>query len=116
MRIGFLLLVAVFLAAQAWAMTPQYSSYVNYSVDASHIYATAVVDGSTSCDPNCPPGAMHTGKIYLTLGSTGGWVNGNTVTPPTYLSVSNSQTIVGVPGVTYDESDEEEVYCSGLAQ
>jgi len=114
MRIPFRFLMTMSLAAQALAMTPQYSSYVNYSIDASHIYATAVVDGSTSCDPNCPLGAMHTGKVYLHLGSTGGWVNGNTVTPPTYLSVSNSQTINATPGVNYAESDEEEVYCSGL--
>jgi hypothetical protein len=99
--------MTISLAAQALAMTPEYSSYVNYSIDASHIYGTAVVDGSTSCDPNCPPGALHTGKVYLVLGSTGGWVNGNTVSPPTYLSVSNSQTLDATPGVDYAESDQE---------
>src|SRR4051812_2202771 len=105
------LVVAMFLAAPAWAMTPQYSSYVNRSADETHIYATAVVDGLTSCDPNCPPGAMHTGKVYLQLGTTGGsWVNGNTVTPPTYLSVSNPKTINATPGVVYAESHQEQVY------
>ena len=36
------------------------------------------------------------------------------MTPPTYLSVSNSQTINATPGVDYAESDQEAVYCSGL--
>ena len=114
MRIRFRLLMVMSLGAQALAMTPQYSSYVNRSVDANHIYATAVVDGTTSCDPNCPLGAMHTGKVYLTLAGNGGWVNGNTVTPQTYISVSNSQTLNATSGVNYAESDQENVYCSNL--
>jgi len=108
-----IVLTTMLLAVQAWAMTPQYSAYVNYAADMSHIYATALVDGSTLCDPNCPPGAMHTGKVYLQLGNTGGgWVNGQTVTAPTYLSVSNSRTLDVDPGDTYDESDTEDVTCS----
>jgi hypothetical protein len=108
-----LVLATMFLVVQGWAMTPQYSAYLNHAVDASHIYATGVVDGSTLCDPNCPPGAMHTGKVYLQLGSSGGsWVYGNRVTPPTYLSVSNSRTINATPGVVYPESDTKNVNCS----
>jgi hypothetical protein len=102
------------LAAQALAMDPQYSSYVNYTIDASHIYATAVVDGSTDCVGDCPPGAMHTGKVYLALGGTGEWVDGSSVTPPTYIDISNPRTLDATPGVDYDESDDEDVYCSFL--
>jgi hypothetical protein len=118
-RIRFDLLTAVLavFVGQAWGtMTPQYSSYVTHSADTTHIYATMVVDGTTtgcSLPPYCI-NVNHQGKVYLTLAGTGGWVYGSQVSPPSYLSVSNAQSLAYTPGSDYTEVTEADVYCSGL--
>jgi hypothetical protein len=100
-------------------MTYNYSSYVQYSADATHIYATAVVDGSATCNNihiqslNCA--IYHQGKVYLTLGNTGGWVYGAQVNPNSYISVTNSQTLANPADNTdYTVNADEEVFCSGI--
>ena len=110
----------LFLVIQAWGtMTPQYSSYTTRTADQSYLYVSAVVDGTTTgC--NLPPyciGYYHQGKIYLTLGSTGGWVTGTQTPPPNYLSVTNAKQVAFVEGDPFLNEDEEiDVYCSGLNQ
>jgi hypothetical protein len=115
----FLLLATVFLAIPALAqMHPQYSSYVTNptsSTDGTKLYASATIDGSTTC--TVPPGCTrftHTGKVYLTIGGVGGWVIGSPVEPEQYLGVSNAQTITASPGVVYALSSTQEVYCTGI--
>jgi hypothetical protein len=117
-RWGILLLatMTLFVGVSGGTMTPQYSRYLNQSADQTYLYLTAAVDGTTTgC--NYPPyciNVYHTGKVYLKVGSTGNWVYGSQVNPANYLSVSNAQTIQFVQGQVYSETDEEDVYCSGL--
>jgi len=100
-------------------MTYNYSSYVHYSADRTHIYATAVVDGSATCNNthiqslNCSA-IYHQGKVNLTIGNTGGWVYGGQVNPNSYISVTNSQTLANPAFNTdYTLNSAEEVFCSG---
>lgn len=102
-------------------MTYSYSSYVQHSNDATHIYATAVVDGSATCNNthiqslNCSA-IYHQGKVYLTIGNTGGWVYGGQVNPNSYISVTNSQTLTDpAVGTDYTLNADGEVFCSGVA-
>ena len=103
-------------AVMGWAtMNPQYSSYVTYSADATHIYVTALVDGTTTgC--NLPPyciNVYHQGKVYVTLAGTGGWVYGSQVPPSSYLSVSNAQSISATSTFVQVQT-QGEVICSEI--
>ena len=97
-------------------MTPEYSSYTSFALDAGfYIYSTAVVDGFTTignteyCNIS---GATHHGTVYNSLNGTGGWVTGTAVAPASYLSATNSEDIVAQPGVVYTDDVDDEVICS----
>jgi hypothetical protein len=66
-------------------------------------------------EPGCTlTGVTHQGKVYNTISTVGGWVNGPTVWPPNYISVTNSQTFRGTPGTTYPFNWVAEIYCSKI--
>lgn len=60
------------------SMTPEYSSYVTESADASNnVYVSAVVEGTTiNCYNNCSP-AQHQGSVYLQSGPLAGGFTGD---------------------------------------
>jgi hypothetical protein len=99
-------------------MTPSYSTYTTISVDQNNnLYSTVVVEGSAIIHPSpyCNiSGTTHRGQVYNQLGSTGGTVFGPFVSPSGYISVSNPQVIVGVPGVVYTNTTEADILCSGV--
>jgi hypothetical protein len=99
------------------AMQPRYSDYVSVSRDGGTIYTTVQVSGYTQVqiEPGCTlTGVTHQGKVYNTISTVGGWVNGPTVWPPNYISVTNSQTFRGTPGTTYPFNWVAEIYCSKI--
>jgi len=114
----YLIASAVLLSGQFGfaQMTYDYSAYETHSYDASHIYATAVVDGSATCSNihiqslNCSA-VTHQGQAYVNLAGTGGWVYGPEVNPNDYISVSNAQSINATAG-DYTLSAEGTVLCS----
>ena len=114
MRFRFGLVVTIMFSVCAWgvSMNPQYSHYINRSSDATHIYATAVVDGTTSGCDTCPPTIKHTGKVYLQIGTVSGWVYGSPVTPKTYISVSNAKTTAAVANTNYPSTETWQVSCT----
>jgi hypothetical protein len=105
-------------------MTPQYSTYTNYSSDGTYIYTSVQVDGYTS--GTCPTspaylanechGAQHTPKAYNTIGSVGGWESGSAQYWANYLSMTNYQQIAATPGTEYTFSGEGAVICSVVGQ
>lgn len=121
MRPHFLLLTILLWGHIGFAqMTYNYSSYVQYGADATHIYATAVVDGSATCNNthiqslNCSA-IYHQGKVYLAVGNTSGWVYGAQVNPNNYISVTNAKTLDDPTyGTDYAVNSDEEVFCSGV--
>ncbi len=120
------LAAALLLAGPALAqgcrgvMTPEYSTYVSYSVGASYtIYSTVVLDGSTEignteyCNLS---GVTHTPTVRDRLGSASGSGSGAPVSPAAYLSQEETEQIVGVPRVVYYESASADVYCSAVGE
>lgn len=116
---AYLVLSAVLLLGQFGfaQMTYDYSSYDTNSFDSTHIYVTAVVDGSATCNNihieslNCSA-VTHQGQVYVELGNTGGWVYGPKVNPNNYISVSNAQSITPTPGAEYTLNADGAVFCS----
>jgi hypothetical protein len=92
-----------------------YSSYTNRTGDSTHLYLTAVVDGSTNCyqaSGLCLP-AQHHGQVFAQIGSVTRWVYGPNVTPQTYISVQNAVTLTNVvDGVVYTEQTQASVTCT----
>lgn len=102
----------------AGVMTPEYSTYASYALDSGgHIYSTVVLDGSTQignteyCNLS---GVTHTPQIRNALGSSSGTVQGSPVSPSAYISISNTQEILAMPGTNYDEAFAADVYCSAV--
>jgi len=98
-------------------MQPQYSTYNSTSFDSSnHIYSSVTVDGYTQMGNTeyCPAakGAIHTPKAYNVLNTTGGWQTGSSAPAASYISVSNAEQIVGVPGIVYYDQVQTLVVCS----
>lgn len=94
-----------------FGMIPNYSGYGALSSDANNnFFQTVVVDGITTGNTQC--GAIHTPQIYNMLGSVGGWFYGAGQPPSNYISMANSQTIIGVPGTEYTSSYVGEINCS----
>lgn len=82
MRTLLAVLVTLLLGQLGFAqMTYSYSAYNTKSNDATHIYASAVVDGSATCNNvhiqwlNCST-TTHQGQAYVMIGNTGGWAYG----------------------------------------
>lgn len=102
----------------AGVMTPEYSSYLTISGDSSnHIYTSAGVDGYTAignteyCNIS---GTTHRASVCNTLGGVGGCSTSGAVSPASYLGWSQSEEIVGVPGVNYLDSVSASVICSAV--
>jgi hypothetical protein len=127
----FLLLLAFSVlpmkaAAQGCAgvMTSEYSTYTTGSAGSitsitasSYLYVNVVVDGTAIIHPSeyCNIGnATHRGVATNTLGGVTSQVWGAPVTPSGYISVSNQQQLLTVPGVIYINSSVGEVICSFL--
>lgn len=114
----FLLLALAVLAPFASAqMGSGYSSYSNYTSDGTNIYATAVVDGSISCNL-VPPGyncgvIRHTGKAIVTIDGVQTVTQGSPVSPNSYISVSGTGTKVKAQlGTAYSEGSSTQINCS----
>lgn len=127
LKILFLFLafiICLTLPTGGWAqgcqgvMTPQYSEYDTFSGDMSnHIYTTVVVDGYTTIHPSpyCNiNNTYHTPCATNVLNGTGGQICGARVSPASYLSLSNAQQIVAVPGVAYVMTESAMVLCSAV--
>ena len=56
--------------------------------------------------------AVHTPKVYNKLGSAGGLYSGTPSCASCYYSFSNTQQIVGVPGVVYVTGTDSEMWCN----
>lgn len=108
-------------------MTPQYSTYLSYTVGPAAggkvtIYTRTSVDGSTSgiCPLGCGCGTpQHIGqaKTQVKQHSNGAllgsnYTNGGYVPWNSYVGVSNTLNVVGVPGVVYDYLGTGEVFCT----
>jgi hypothetical protein len=116
--------IALLIPVQTWAqgcagvMTPRYSSYTSNSVDNNnYIYATIGVDGYTSIGNTeyCNiTGTTHRPEIYNMLNTTGGYYFGSSVSPASYISFSNTQDIIGQPGVEYPLNDWAAIICSAV--
>ena len=107
--------ISVFGQGCGVVMTKNYSFYDSYTADQSHIYTSALVEGSASCDPTpeCPCNtAHHTPQAYNKLGSVGGWSSGTPQCVNCYISYENDQSIVATPGTDYLFSFEGEIECS----
>jgi hypothetical protein len=94
-------------------MSPNYSTYVTYSIDSNHnIFSAAVVDGSTTGEIPFPT-VKHQGRVYNKLGSANGWVYGPMQPAASYISITNTQEIINAqPGVNYPNSMEGDINCS----
>ncbi len=115
----------------SWAtFTPQYETYTSYSSDATKIYQTVVVDGTTSGDcfypcncnqygcqqctiANCP--SVHTPKIDNVLGGAGGWSTGPQYNMFSYMSYQTTTSITATDGHIYVGSTEGTIYCAAAA-
>ncbi|MGH9698260.1 MAG: hypothetical protein ACRD5R_18025 [Candidatus Acidiferrales bacterium] len=100
-------------------MTPEYSSYSTFSSDTgSDIAVSAVVDGYTEIHLSeycqIPPGTTHQGRVYNVVNNVGGWSYGPTVSPSSYISLTNGQDIPADPGYVYDGDIEFLVYCTAV--
>ena len=100
-------------------MTPEYSTYNSSSFDSSdHIYSSVSVDGYTLMGNTeyCPAAktAIHTPRAYNVLSTMGGWINGNGAPAASYISVTNPEEIVGIPGVVYYNVMQTRVICSDV--
>ncbi len=97
------------------SMTPEYEAYASVSVSGTTIYTSATIQGyaviqpSAGCSLN---GVTHQGQAYNMLSTTGGWVYGPSQCPSCFISVSNNQSIVASPGVTYPFTWDGLVHCS----
>lgn len=99
----------------ALSMIPEYSSYASVSGAGTSISTLVTVQGYAEIEPSAGcdlEGVTHQGRAYNLLSTTGGWVDGPKVSPSSYISVTNSQTIPATPGVSYPFTWNGEVYCS----
>ena len=118
--LGYLLQTTLILGQLAVAqMSPEYSSYATFTVDASQpqgpatVYGTVVVDGTTTCQA-CSQ-YYHYGQAYLALGGVGGYVTGSHVSPTSYISVSNAKTATVALNTNLSVVAQGRVWCSGIA-
>src|SRR5579859_416775 len=105
--------------SQSW-MTPAYSTYTSETNDATYIYTSVTVSGTTN--GSCPTqpaylanqchSTMHTPKAYNVLGGVGGWQSGGSVYWNTWLSTANNQQIAFDPNSQYTFSYSSQVNCS----
>lgn len=101
-------------------MTPEYSTYTNYSTDGTYIYTSMTVDGYTSGSCPTQPAQLanechsttHKPEVYNTVGDVGGWEAGSAVYWADYLSGTNDQQIAATPGTEYTFSAAGDVVCS----
>lgn len=107
-------------------MTPQYATYLSYTLGPATggkvtMYTRTSVDGSTSgiCPVGCGCGPEHIGqaKTKVTQHSNGvllgsNYTNGGYVPWNSYIGVSNTLNVVGVPGVVYDYAGTGVVICT----
>jgi hypothetical protein len=103
-------------------MTLEYSTYESETADATHIYTSVLIDGTTggSCNPqtcdhcnqimNPPP--VHTPKAYNLTASTGGWGTGASGAWNSYISEENDQTITATAGTEYPFQWDWEILCT----
>ena len=99
-------------------MTPVYDNYINFSIDSSQtingphtIYSTAVVEGYTTVNGYCA--SLHHGTVYNNIDSDQNpFQTGPNVTPPTYISVSNSDSATGSPGQVFNNVYSVVITCS----
>jgi hypothetical protein len=98
-------------------MTPEYSTYTNYSSDGTYIYTAVGVSGTTT--GNCPFGcdfecnsATHTPHAYNVVGGVGGWQTGSPVVWDYELAQENDQKLQAAVGQQYNFTAETEVVCS----
>jgi hypothetical protein len=104
-------------------MILEYSTYESQTADATHIYTSVLIDGTTGgtcssnggCDHcgqimNPPP--VHTPKAYNVIASTGGWGTGASGAWNSYISEENDQTISATPGTQYLFNYDWEILCT----
>lgn len=99
-------------------MTKSYSVYYSSSNPKGNLISTSVtVDGSSGgvCPFGCGcSGVTHTPRAYNKINTTGGYVNGPSGPYNSYISATNNQQIVGVPGVIYPFTYEGDIICSAV--
>jgi hypothetical protein len=99
-------------------MKPYYDNYVNFSIDSAQpvigphtIYSTAVVEGYAQVSGFCL--SLHHGAVWSNMNNDSNpFQFGLNVTPPSYISVSNSDSAVGVPGQVINVTGDVQIICS----
>ena len=102
---------------QGCAVTLQshFSTYRSTTTKDNVITQTVTIDGYADVYPN--PGcqmnnAIHTPKVYNKVGSYGGWYSGTPNCPTCYYHFSNTQQIIGAPGVVYTTTTDSQMDCN----
>jgi hypothetical protein len=114
----FLLCLPAFGQGCVGVMHPNYDTYSTQTIDSNdNIVSTVVVEGSTSVGQSstCHLGSVtHLPGVSNVINGQGGWVYGSRVSPTTYISLSNPQDIIGVPGIVYVDNFSASVDCSAV--
>jgi hypothetical protein len=94
--------------------TISYGVYTAASADTTHIYTSVVTDGSANMVnyPYFCGTPTHQPQTYNLLNGVGGWHYGVASCASCYISDTNNQSIVAIPGTEYSWSSGGQVYCS----
>ena len=119
--LAMMLLNCAVARGQGCAVTLQkhFNLYTSIARDGNKISTTVSTQGYATVvpGPGCPMGsATHKAQALNTLGSTGGSEYGPPSCANCYLSITNSQEIVGVPGVEYPWDSQGAAICSIVGQ
>ncbi|MGH9455108.1 MAG: hypothetical protein ACRD2O_14185 [Terriglobia bacterium] len=96
-------------------MTPEYSTYTNYSSDGTYIYTSVTVSGTTNgtCPEYCDcEGIVHTPGAYNVIGNAGGWGYGAPVRWNYGLNYTNNQKLAATVGSQYTFASAGQIMCS----
>jgi hypothetical protein len=95
--------------------TPEYDTYTTVTTDATNVYSTVLIDGSTSGDPSAgcnDNSATHTPQALNTLNGVGGTVNGTSGYMTSYISAQNDQEVANAADGGYTFTSQGSVLCS----